>query len=497
MRIALKITAALVALVVVTLAIEAWLRGLREATVYEQDIRRDQRILGRALERSVEISWNERDLDYARYVLDAAATREREVAVRLVDEAVALEHATDAQQRPGWDEDGAIQVRAPGVLRTYLRVDGPGGERAALELSTSLRGEEAYVRSALQSFGVIALLLLIAAGVAALWLGRVLVGRRVDRLVARAREIGAGDFNKHVLDGGSDELSELSAALNDMAAALCGAQQALEEETRMRLAATTHLRRSDRLATVGTLSAGLAHELGTPVHVIGGRARMIARSSTADDESRTNAAVIVDQTGRVQRIIEALLDFARPRPAERRPVELESLLRADIDMLSPLLGRSGVTCALERAAQSPAPVVNGDPDQLRQVFTNLLLNAGQAMPGGGVVHIELVTCQPTPPELVRTRGAQAGLPANLRFTRVAIRDEGDGIPPDVLPRLFDPFFTTKGVGEGTGLGLAVAHGIISDHGGWIAVESEVGVGSTFLVWLPECTDREVVAEEQH
>lgn len=483
MRIALKITAALVALIVVTLAVEAWLRGLREATVYEQDIRRDQRILGRALERSVEISWNDRGLDYARYVLDAAATREREVGVRLVDESVALERATDEQERRIWTDDGAIQVSAPGVLRTYLRIDGPGEERYALEVSTSLRGEEAYVRSALQSFGVVALSLLIAAGVAALWLGRVLVGRRVDRLVARARQIGKGDFTKHIPDAGNDELSELSAALNDMAAALSGAQRALEEETRMRLAATTHLRRSDRLATVGTLSAGLAHELGTPVHVIGGRARMIARSHEVDEAARTNATVIVDQAGRVQRIIEALLDFARPRPAERRPIELESLLRADIEILSPILRRSGVTCALERDPTSLVPIVKGDPDQLRQLFTNLLLNATHAMPGGGNIHIELVACQPSPPEL--HTGTNDDAP-HQRFARIAVRDEGGGIAPDVLPRLFDPFFTTKEIGEGTGLGLAVAHGIVTDHGGWIAVESEVGVGSTFLVWLPEC-----------
>ncbi len=489
MRIALKITAALVAIMVVTLAIEAWLQGRHEAVVYERDIRRDQRILGRALERSVEIEWSERGLEYARYVLDAAATREREVAVRLLDEAVALEGVTDAPERGLWTDDGAIQVSAPGVLRTYLRVDGPGGERRALELSTSLRGEAAYVRAALQSFSVVALLLLLASGVAALWLGRVLVGRRVDRLVARAREIGAGDFTTNVRDEGRDELSELSAALNDMASALSGAQRALAEETRMRLAATTHLRRSDRLATVGTLAAGLAHELGTPVHVVSGRARMIERSAAADEDSRANAKIIVDQAGRVQRIIEALLDFARPRPAERRPVELESLLRADLEMLSPLLRRNSVTWALARDASAPAALVKGDPDQLRQVFTNLLLNAAQAMPRGGEVKVELLARQPAPPELARARAdAESERSTGARFTRVTVRDQGDGIAKDMVPRLFDPFFTTKEVGEGTGLGLAIAHGIVGEHGGWIAVESEVGAGSTFLVWLPECSD---------
>ncbi len=482
MRIALKMTLALVAVIVALLAAEASLRGLREAAVYEEDIRREQRVLGRALEGSAELVWSEAGLDRAAQLLTRAGARQHEVVVRLVSEAEALEHTGVPADLRRWMTDGAIQVSEPGVLRTFLRLDGPGGARRAIALSTSLRGEGVHVRDALEDFAWIALALLLAASVAALWLGRRLVGQRVDRLLIRARAIGAGDFRAAPVVGGRDELSQLEGALEAMARALADARQALDEETQARLAAIVHLRRSDRLATVGTLAAGLAHELGTPLHVISGRARLLGRSARRREEVRADAEAIIDQATRVQRIIEELLDFARPRAPVSRPFDVDALLRADLELVAPLFRNPSVRATIHRAGRAGrAPLLLGDPDQIRQVFTNLLLNAAQAMPEGGLITVELCAGLAAPPELVRTRPEAA----EQSFTRLTFRDEGEGIDPDALPRLFDPFFTTKEVGEGSGLGLAVAHGIISDHGGWIVAESGAGRGSSFFVWLPE------------
>ncbi len=487
MRIALKLTLALVAVIVALLAAEASLRGLREAAVYEQDIRREQRVLGRALEGSAELVWSEAGLDRAADLLTRASDRQHEVAVRLAEEDEALDHAKDPEARQLWATDGAIQVSEPGMLRTFLRLDGPDGARRAIELSTSLRGEGAHVRDALTDFAWIALALLLAASIAALWLGRRLVGHRVDRLVTRARAIGRGDFREVPIAGGHDELSQLEGALEEMAGALAGTRRALDEETQARLAATTHLRRSDRLATVGTLAAGLAHELGTPLHVINGRARLLTRTAQSSAEVRANADAIIDQATRVTRIIEQLLDFARPRAPVRRPFDVDELLRGDIELIAPLFRNPSVrTTILRPERASKPPHLFGDPDQIRQVFTNLLLNAGQAMPKGGLITIELSSNLAAPPELVSVSPEAA----TQRFTRIAFRDEGEGIDREALPRLFDPFFTTKEIGEGSGLGLAVAHGIISDHGGWIVAESGPGRGSTFLVWLPEVFHRD-------
>jgi signal transduction histidine kinase len=207
-----------------------------------------------------------------------------------------------------------------------------------------------------------------------------------------------------------------------------------------------------------------------------------AASSSAD--LRGAAAAIVDQSARVQRIVEELRDFAHPQPTARRPVDLVALLRADLDLLDPLLRRRGATSTLVCHSGAPARPIRGDAEQLRQVFTNLILNAAQAMPDGGAIELAIASGRQAPRELIAADPSAA----RRRFTRVTVRDRGDGIPPQALPRLFDPFFTTKEVGEGSGLGLAVAHGIVSDHGGWIAAESVPGEGSLFCVWLPELPD---------
>ncbi|MEZ4453205.1 MAG: ATP-binding protein [Nannocystaceae bacterium] len=474
MRIALKITLAIVALVVALLAVEAWLRSDREAAVYEQDIRRDQRIVGRALERAVEITWARHGLDQAEELLSAAARHEREVDARIVQEEVALGHVPDDEPE-AWDEAEVLQISEPTVLRTFIRLDGPTGERLALEVSTSLRGEEEYLQQGLRDFGLVALILLAVSAIVSSWFGRRFLGRRIDRLVEQAYKVGRGEFVR-VDVRARDELGELGRALNDMSDALASAKVALDEETRARVAATEHLRRSERLATVGTLAAGLAHELGTPLHVIAGRARMIAEDGTTDEEHRGDARIVVEQAARVQRIIEQLLDFARPRHAERRPVDLAQILRGDINLLAPLLQRRSVRAELVALEGPTPPVVRADPDQLRQVFTNLLMNATQAMSRGGVIHVRLDHRQHPPEGL--------GDDPLGRYTRITITDEGSGIPPEHLPRLFDPFFTTKEIGEGTGLGLAVAYGIINDHGGWITATSQES-GATFSVWLPE------------
>lgn len=474
MRIALKLALAIIALVVALLAIEALLRSAREAAIYEQDLRRDQRILAHAFEHIGELVWRLEGIEQARLLLSAAATPEADFDARIVDEATAMRRLGESVDDPAaaWARDEMIQLDEPTVLRTYVRLEGPGGERQALEISTSLQGERAFLLKGLREFGIIAAVLLAVTAALATWLGRLLVGRRVDRLVAHTQRLGHGDF-AHVESAGTDEIGQLGRALNEMADTLARARAALEDETRARVAATDNLRRSERLATVGTLAAGLAHELGTPLHVVAGRARLIADEATGD--TAISASVIIEQAARLQRIIEQLLDFARTRHAERRSVAIASLVAADLELLAPIFQRRRVTTRVERRCDEGASVF-GDPDQLRQVFTNILINAAHAMPQGGVIDIRVEAGLPAPAGLEREAG---------RFIRVTITDQGVGISPENITRVFDPFFTTKDVGEGTGLGLAVAYGIIADHGGLISADSTPGQGSTFCVWLPE------------
>jgi signal transduction histidine kinase len=174
-------------------------------------------------------------------------------------------------------------------------------------------------------------------------------------------------------------------------------------------------------------------------------------------------------------IIRGLLDFSRKSASQRTPVDLEEVLAGASTVLRPLARAKGV--AIERGARGTEPTfVEGNQTELEQVVVNLMVNGIQAMPKGGVLRVSANT---------RANPAgEHGLPSDPRVACVEVEDEGVGISPANLPKIFDPFFTTKDVGEGTGLGLSVSYGIVSDHGGRLQVTSSVGTGTRFSVYLP-------------
>jgi two-component system NtrC family sensor kinase len=209
--------------------------------------------------------------------------------------------------------------------------------------------------------------------------------------------------------------------------------------------------------------------------VISGRAQMIASGETADaDETVACARIIEQQTERMTAIVRQLLDFARRRRAEKVATDLARLVKQTLDMLEPLAAKRGVRMHGEEAL---GPVVaRVDPSQLQQALTNLVMNAIQACKASGSVRARAYF----EPDAADASGARR---ADRRAV-LEVSDDGEGIPPDRLSAIFDPFFTTKGVGEGTGLGLSVAHGIAAEHGGFIEVQSEVGRGTRFRIFIP-------------
>jgi signal transduction histidine kinase len=238
----------------------------------------------------------------------------------------------------------------------------------------------------------------------------------------------------------------------------------VEQERAQRRMAVDQLRHAERLNVIGTLAAGVAHELGTPLNVIGGCAEMLAEDSD-DPTVHRRTSMILDQVSRVSAIIGHLLDFGHRGGVARGDVELGALAAATVDMLQSTAHKRGAEILFE-----PGPPVHasGNVSELEQVLSNLILNGLQAMERGGTVRV--TTC-------VTSR---AGHPAAC----IVVEDEGHGISAADRPRIFDPFFTTKDVGEGTGLGLSVSYGIVHDHNGSIEVESQPGRGSTFTVVLP-------------
>jgi len=227
---------------------------------------------------------------------------------------------------------------------------------------------------------------------------------------------------------------------------------------------TEQARVAEELASIATLVAGLAHEIGTPMGVIQGHAKMLESSVSGKDAS-WRLQTIQNQIARISRIIQMLLNMARPRRSRRQPVALEPLLETTLSFLSEKLSRREVT--LVRRLETVGSVI-GDPERLQQLFLNLFLNAVDAMPDGG----------------------QLGVTLRMEDGDIVARvsDTGAGIPEADLERIFDPFFTTKPAGEGNGLGLMVCRGIVGDHGGTIEATSREGAGSEFVIRLPTIAD---------
>jgi signal transduction histidine kinase len=225
------------------------------------------------------------------------------------------------------------------------------------------------------------------------------------------------------------------------------------------------------------MASGVAHEISTPLNVISGRASIIAGSAISRRDVHKHAAVIVQQSERIAAILKNLLAFSRRAGSNRALVDLNKLVEETVTLLAPLAMATHLELRSTFEGGCTACV---NATELQQVLTNLIMNAVQAMPKGGTVHVSVE----------RSSGKRPlnGSKSDRSFTQVRVRDEGTGIPPEVMPHIFDPFFTTKDVGSGSGLGLWVTYSIVKDHGGWIDVHTALGEGTEFVVHLAEFCD---------
>jgi signal transduction histidine kinase len=369
--------------------------------------------------------------------------------------------------------DGAAGLAEGGYLRTWRRLPVP--EPVYLEVRESESAHYQWVQSLLVRVLMSAFALLITFVVVASVMGRRIIGLPVERLVSFAQRFGRGDFSVRVGLQGANELGELGRQLDVMADTLLAARERLAREELEKRAAEERLHHAERLATVGKLAAGIAHEMGTPLSVVGTWGRMIATGEVAGDEVAKGGQIVADEAAVMTNIIRQLLDFARRRMPQRGDVELNVLLGSTIRLIGTLASRRNVTLVHR---ETPALVAQVDQVQVQQVLTNLVINAVQSFQKPGTVTVFADTMKVQAPADVD--------PSRTERTWAVIHvvDEGAGIAPEVMSRIFEPFFTTKEVGEGTGLGLSVSWSIVRDHGGWIDVQSVVGKGTHFSVFLP-------------
>ncbi|HEY8038407.1 MAG TPA: HAMP domain-containing sensor histidine kinase [Polyangiaceae bacterium] len=466
MRLVQKLSLAFMVGTTAILAANGYFRVRREVTLFQADRVRDHELIGRTLRASVAGVWRSEGEADAMRLIDAASSGESRVRLRWVW----LEG--DGAARGVRVAPAELARLAPGSMITRIAPDDHGederytyvpmseaGRAGALELSEGLDAERSYTRRTIvETVGTTALLALVTTLLSYL-LGSWLVGRPIRALVEKARRIGRGDFAEPVRLASTDELSEVAREMNATSDAL---GSAIEQ-----------LRHADRLTTVGKLASGVAHELGTPLNVVVARAEMIAAGDATADESREYARIIVDSAQKMTRIIRQLLEFARRRGPRKERRDVTGVAQHTLELLRPLADRQHVALALESGGPQET---NVDAVQIEQALTNLVVNAVQAMPGGGTVEVSVGRERARPPP---DHGATEG-----EWVAVRVRDTGEGIAPEHLPHVFEPFFTTKDVGSGTGLGLSVAYGIVRDHGGWIDVASRPESGTTFSLFLP-------------
>ncbi|HXI04533.1 MAG TPA: ATP-binding protein, partial [Candidatus Saccharimonadales bacterium] len=299
------------------------------------------------------------------------------------------------------------------------------------------------------------------------------VRRPIRRLVEATKQVSVTQLDRPVEVASKDELGELARSFEEMRLRLKGSvhelnelaqslEQRVEERTEQLAVARQKLIQTDRLTSLGQLAASVAHEINNPVAGVLNLAmlmkRMMKEEGLDADQTRQYRAYVeevITETRRVGRIVSDLLAFSRRPSPQRGPADLNEIARKTLSLLDHKLKLAGVRVELAL-----------DASQIQQVMVNLVSNAAEAMPGGGVL-------------AVRSRLSGSGESAVFD-----VADTGVGIPPELLGRIYDPFFTTKEEGKGTGLGLAVSYGIVHAHKGDLEVESRVGAGTTFRVILP-------------
>jgi len=280
----------------------------------------------------------------------------------------------------------------------------------------------------------------------------------VNKLLRASTEISQGNLDAQVDINSNDELDYLADSFNTMAQALKRRDDQLKEYTRKRIM------ESERLALIGQLSANVAHELNNPLQGIVTFSHLLLEDSDFDGQQREFVETIVGQANRSRDIIRGLLDFSRQRKPDKTYCDINQVLGECLSLLENQANFHNIEIVRDFQVDIPMAII--DPSQIERVFINLIINASEAMDGKGLLNLS-----------TRTNEAQD-------YIEIKVSDNGQGISEENIHKIFDPFFTTKDVGHGTGLGLAISYGIIKSHRGTISVESEVGIGSTFLIRIP-------------
>jgi two-component system NtrC family sensor kinase len=291
------------------------------------------------------------------------------------------------------------------------------------------------------------------------WMGHSII-RRIKILKMGTQAISSGNLEYQLPKDSSSGFDMLDEAFNDMARSLKDRDERLQK-------AFQRITRTERLASLGQMAAGVAHEINNPLGGILLYSNLVLEEMDEQHPGRKNMEKIIYQTDRCKKIVQNLLDFARTPSGDMQPLSINEVAMTSLNLVKDQSMFLGVK--VETELEPDLPLIRGDVSRLEEVFLNLFINASDAMEGKGTLRIAT---------WLSSTGA----------VKISIRDNGKGIDKAYLPHIFEPFFTTKDPGQGTGLGLSITYGIIQKHNGFIDVESEVGKGTTFSITLPSCVD---------
>ncbi len=393
-----------------------------------------------------------RDLRIATNVLDARGSR-----------AIGTRASAEVKQRV-LDQGEPWTARAFVVRDWYITAYGPiadvHGETVGMLYVGVLEAKYADLRRN----AMLVFVLITACGmVLAVLLGSLLSSRLlnpVQRLIEVSKRVSHGDLSPEVGPLSRSELGVLQRTFQEMLLSLRERDRHQQAESELRLL------QSEKQASVGRLAAGVAHEVNNPLTGVLTFTHMLLKRQDIDSEMREDLETIAAATERVRRIVKGLLDFSRQSKLEPQSTDLNELVQATIPLVANQALVRGVLFCFDAGPNIPLRTI--DRNQFQSVLLNIIINAMDATQAGG--HIDITT------RLALTEGRKG--------IEIGITDTGHGIPAEQIKKIFDPFYTTKEVGKGTGLGLSVSQGIVERHGGTIRVQSQVGKGSTFTIWLP-------------
>ncbi len=487
MRIATKLTLALTTIGLITFIGY----GLYDLSIERQDLVREinqqTQLFGKSLQIAIENALRDKQIEDIEELLKGLEQIEPDLKIRVYDQqgkafpdAIGSFFKSDFQGRlqaalkNGKNEQFFFPLADPEYITLILTLQNEQGEKLGiLAVVRSLNEMRRDLDTTRRNLLISAFSFVLIAAPLCTIICLIYIGWPLKRLIGGMTRIKDGNFSPLPLKNQQDEIGVLLAAFNVMATELDNTRRQLNEEAQSRRHVQAALQEADKLITIGQLSAGLAHEIGSPLQVLKGRAEHLLLCAGQPEEVIRNAQILASQAERITRIVQQLLEFTRRRPPHFTRIDLREPVNAVLNLLEYEAHKKQVELSFEAAKD--LPLIHADSDGIQQIVLNLVSNALSATGAGGRIVVAVETSQ-TDIDPAHRKAVEA--------VQLTVRDNGCGMSQKTLNHLFDPFFTTRHEQGGVGLGLAVARSIVMAHHGSIKAASSPGQGSIITIILP-------------